>query len=107
MASKNKEPGILRKIVEIHYEQAKRRRAIRQLAKLEWSYEFLVAVIQKAARDLDKNIVVQIETPSGNKLSISSVKDANPNYVVDDDIFNKLDDQAAVESFIREHSPRS
>ena len=102
----NKEPGLLRQIITIHYEQAKRRRALRQLAKNEWTWEYLESVITHAADLLKKDIVVTVETKGGNKLTISSVKDRNRSLDTDNDIFNHLDDEAAVQRFIREHSKR-
>ena len=53
---KNKEPGLLRQIVAIHYEQAKRRKALRTLAKTEWIWEFLEAVVTHAA-DMQRRIL--------------------------------------------------
>lgn len=103
---KNKEPGLLRQIIAIHYEQAKRRRALRQLAKNEWTWEYLESVIIHAADMLKKDIVITVETKGGNKLTISSVKDRNRSLDTDNDIFNHLDDEAAVQRFIMEHRKR-
>lgn len=102
---KDKEPGLIRQLIAIHYEQAKRRKALRILNKQEWSVEFLEALIVHAAKDLKKNIVITIESPAGHKLEIKSVEGIN-RYDDNDDIFNHLDDQAAVERFIRENSRR-
>ena len=99
---KNKEPGLLRQIITIHYEQAKRRKALRTLAKTEWTWEFLESVVTHAA-DMQKK---DIEITIGNKISISSVKSRNTSLKEDYDIFNHLDDQAAVDRFIREHAKK-
>lgn len=101
-----KEPSLLRKIVEIHWEQAKRRKALRQLAKSEWTWEFLEAVITHAAVMLKKDIEVEVTSPQGHKLKISSVKNHNTSLDADSDIFNHLDDEAAVQRFIADHAPR-
>ena len=101
-----KEPSLLRKIVEIHWEQAKRRKALRQLAKSEWTWEFLEAVITHAATMLKKDIEVEVTSPQGHKLKISSVKNRNTSLSSDSDIFNHLDDEAAVQRFIADHAPR-
>jgi leucyl aminopeptidase (aminopeptidase T) len=101
-----KEPSLLRKIVEIHWEQAKRRRALRQLAKSEWTWEYLEAVITHAADMLRKGIEVEVTSPQGHKLKISSVKNRNSGLNTDNDIFNHLDDEAAVQRFIADHAPR-
>lgn len=100
---KNKEPGLLRQLIAIHYEQAKRRKALRILNKQEWSVEFLEYLIIHAAKDLKQNIVITVTSPAGHKLDIKSVS-TQTKLDTDYDIFNHLDDQAAVEQFIREHS---
>lgn len=102
---KSKEPGLLRQLITIHYEQAKRRRALRILNKQEWSVEFLEHLIMHAAKDLKQNIVVTVTSPGGHKLEIKSVS-AQSRLDDDYDIFNHLDDQAAVDQFIRENSRR-
>ena len=103
---KNKEPGLLRQIIAIHYEQAKRRKALRTLAKTEWTWEFLESVITHAADVSKRDIEIIIECKNGNKISISSVKGRNTSLKEDFDIFNHLDDQAAVDRFIRENARR-
>ena len=103
---KNKEPGLLRQIIAIHYEQAKRRRALRTLAKAEWTWEFLEAVVTHAADMQKKDIEIVIERRNGDRIIISSVKNRNTNLKEDFDIFNHLDDQAAVDRFIRENARR-
>lgn len=103
---KNKEPGLLRKIIDIQYEQAKRRRALRILSQQEWSFDFLVEIIRKAADLRKDNIEVEITTKGGHKMRvIKSYKDVN-HLSADDSIFNHLDDEAAVAAFIRDHAPR-
>lgn len=103
---KNKEPGLLRQIIEIHYEQAKRRKALRALARTEWTWEFLESVVTHAADIQKKDIEITIECKNGNKISISSVKSRNTSLKEDFDIFNHLDDQAAIDRFIRENARR-
>lgn len=103
---KNKEPGLLRQIIAIHYEQAKRRKALRALAKAEWTWEFLESVVTHAADMQKKDIEIAIERKNGDKIIISSVKNRNTNLKEDFDIFNHLDDQAAVDRFIRENAKR-
>lgn len=103
---KSKEPGLLRQIIAIHYEQAKRRRALRTLAKAEWTWEFLESVVTHAADMQKKDIEIVIERKNGDKIIISSVKNRNTNLKEDFDIFNHLDDQAAVDRFIRENARR-
>lgn len=100
------QPSLLRQIVAIHYEQAKRRKAVRELAKAEWSLEFLTEVVCTAAEKLHKDVYIELETKGGHKMTLSSVKGRNQMLNTDDDIFNKLDDQAAVDKFIRDNSSR-
>ena len=103
---KSKEPGLLRQIIAIHYEQAKRRKALRALAKAEWTWEFLESVITHAADMQKKDIEIVIERKNGDRIIISSVKNRNTDLKEDFDIFNHLDDQAAVDRFIRENARR-
>lgn len=103
---KNKEPGLLRQIIAIHYEQAKRRKALRALAKAEWTWEFIESIVTHAADMQKKDIEIVIERKNGDKIIISSVKNRNTNLKEDFDIFNHLDDQAAVDRFIRENARR-
>ena len=101
-----KEPGPIRQIIAIHYEQAKRRRALRTLAKAEWSIEFLSEVLRKASDLMRKDIEITLETKGGHKMTLSSVKNRQDKLNADSDIFNMLDDEAAVQQFIRDHSRR-
>jgi len=105
MGNKNKEPSLLRRIIEIHHEQAMRRKALRILNKQQWSVEFLEYLIKNAAQQLNQDITVEIENPSGYKLRITSVNASYHGFNNDNDIFNKLDDQAAIERFIADHAP--
>ena len=98
-----KEPSLFRQIIAIHYEQAQRRKAIRQLAKAEWSLEFLCEVLRKSSEMLKKDIVIELETKAGHKMKLSSVKDISNQLNADIDIFNRLDDEAAIQRFIKEH----
>ena len=100
-----KESSLFRQIIAIHFEQAKRRKALRQLAKAEWTWEFLESVITHAADLKKKDIEIMIECKNGNKIFISSVKNRSSNLKEDYDIFNHLDDDAAVQRFIRDNAP--
>ena len=102
---KNKEPGIIKQVISIWYEQAKRRRALRQLAKAEWSLEFLSEVLVHSARVLNRDIIIELETKQGHKMKLSSVL-SKSKLDTDNDIFNHLDDEAMVQQFIREHGKK-
>lgn len=105
MGKKNKEPSLLRQIVAIHYEQAKRRKALRILNKQKWSVEFLEYLVKNAAQQLNQDIIVELESPAGHKLRILSTQASMHNLNTDDSIFNHLDDKSAIEQFIRDHTP--
>ena len=107
MKYNEKEPGLLRQIIAIHYEQAKRRRALRILSKQVWSVEFFEYLIKKTAKELHQNIEIELESPAGHKMRMKAVTGEESRLSADNDIFNKLDDLTAVNSFIRMHSTRS
>ena len=103
---RSKEPSLLRQIVAIHFEQAKRNKALRLLAKQEWSLEFLTAVVQKAGSG-GRPVEIEVINKSGNRIIIrSDDKNLRGNDYVSDDIFNHLDDDTAVQKFIRDHTRR-
>lgn len=101
----SKEPGLFRQLIAIHYEQAKRRRALRILNKQEWSVEFIEHLIAHAAKVNKRNIIVTVTSPAGHKLEIKSVE-TKDELDADYDIFNHLDDAVAVNEFIRRNSKR-
>ena len=103
----NKEPSLFKKLIDIHYEQAKRRKAIREAERAEWTIEYLSEVIRLAALQLNKGVEIELETKAGHKMTLKSTFNLNNTLSADNDIFNHLDDNAAIERFIRKHSPRS
>ena len=104
--TKKREPSLFRQIVAIHYEQAKRRKALRILEKQEWSVDFLSMLIVRSAKMYGSPLTMEIVSKGGHKLVLSSVRSDNMVQDPEDSIFNKLDDKAAVEKFILEHSRR-
>lgn len=102
-----KEPGLIRKIISIEYEQARRRKALRLLQKQCWSVDFLSTLLLKAAKMLGSPLELTVISPNGEGLKITA-KDLqlDDGRVDDTDIFNHLDDEAAVNAYIREHSTR-
>lgn len=102
-----KEPTLLRKIIEIHHEQALHRKAMRNMVKLEWSFDFLALMLIKAGKLVNDNIQLEIENSSGHKLRMTYSQAIKSDVVnIDDDILNNLDNTAAVESFIRNNGRR-
>ena len=55
---------------------------------------------------MHKDIEITLETKGGHKMTLSSVKNRQDKLNADSDIFNMLDDEAAVQQFIRDHSRR-
>lgn len=107
---KQKEPSLVRKLIDIHYEQAKRRKAVRIMEKQAWSFDFLSMLLVKAGRQLGDGVQLDITDKNGVKMTLSYSRavqsDANTALDTDNDIFNRLDDKAAVDDFIRRHSVR-
>lgn len=101
-----KEPSLLHKLIDIHFEQCKRRKALRNLQKLEWSVDFLSLIVSKAAKNLGKNISFTITNKDGIKLEVTRVSDNIAKIDESDDIFDQLDNDAAVDDFIRRNSSR-
>lgn len=102
---RNKEPSLLRKLITIYYEQAVRRKALRLLSKQMWSVDFLTALVVRAATQSGKDIVFTLTNKDGIVLTIASANaKVKPDY--DDSIFNHLDDDIAVNDFIRRNSTR-
>jgi hypothetical protein len=103
----NKEPSLFRQIIAIHYEQAKRHRALRILEKQHWSVDFLSTLLLKSAKMLGTSLQLTIVSPDNVKLVITA-KDlkTDDGRIDDSDIFNHLDDESAVNDFIAKHSTR-
>ena len=102
-----KEPSLFRQIIAIHYEQAKRRKALRILEKQHWSVDFLSTLLLKSAKMLGTSLQLTVISPDDVKLVITAKDLKEDDGRVDDtDIFNHLDDNAAVNDFITRHSTR-
>lgn len=101
---KVKEPTLLRKLIEIHHEQALARKAMRNLSKLEWSVDFLCYVVAKAAKLTNSTLEITLVSKARQELHIRSIDKEVVSFDPDDDILNKLDDTQAVNDFIRRHS---
>ena len=100
-----KEPSLLRQIISVYYEQAKRRKALRLLEKQNWSMDFLAGVLIKAAKNNERLSLV-IEDPVGRKITLTTKEAAARFENIDDSIFNHLDDEIAIQRFVREHNTR-
>lgn len=103
-----KEPGLLRKLITIYFEQAKRRKALRCLQKQEWSFDFLALLLVKASQIANQNLSLTITDKVGVSYTLTYDK-AKGNATVndfDDSIFNHLDNDTAINDFIQKHSRR-
>lgn len=107
-AKKEKEPGLLRKIISIHYEQKRRRKAIELLKKQEWSFDFLALLLVKASKLAKNNLSLVITDKTGVSYTLmyDNAKEADAVKQLDDSIFNHLDDDTAVMDFIAKNSRR-
>lgn len=94
---------LLKSIVEIHREQVKARKALELLKKQEWSVDFLTALIVKAAKANGSPLELTVTSPNGIQLKVNSYNQVKDNLRDDDDIFMHLDDEAAINDFIRRH----
>lgn len=103
-----KEPSLLRKIIEIHFEQAKRNKVIRQLQKQSWSFDFLALLLVKASQVSGQNLSLTITDKNGVSytLTYDKANEADSVRKFNDSIFNHLDDDTAVADFIAKNSRR-
>lgn len=103
-AKRKKEPSVLRKMVDILWEDAKRRRALRLLERQSWGLDFLSAALARAGRGLGEGLVMVITDRNGVRMELR-YEDARER-AVEDSVFMRLDDDAFVERFIRENARR-
>lgn len=103
----NKEPSLFRQIIAIHYEQTRRRKALRLLEKQHWSVDFLSTLLLKSAKMLGTSLELTIVSPDNVRMIITAKDLKTDDGRIDDtDIFNHLDDETAVNDFITKHSTR-
>ena len=102
---KFRDKSLFQKIVDIHHEEAMKKRAMRALAKQEWSIEFLCWLCAKAARLTGSPVEITVESPAGQKALIKS-QDLRKDLAYEDSILDRLDDTAAVEAYIAKHATR-
>ena len=95
---------MLRKMLEVLYEDVKRRKALRLLEKQAWSLDFLSMALLKAGRHLDEGLVMVITDRNGVKMELryDDVKDRTE----EDNVFMRLDDDSFVEKFIAANAVR-
>ena len=62
---REKEPSLLSKIIDIYFEQARRRKALRLLQKQSWSFDFLALLLVKASKLQGRGLSLVITDRSG------------------------------------------
>ena len=108
MAVKEKKPSLLRKIVDVYWNQVQVARARRILIKQTWSMEFLATVLATAAK-MSNSYDMQVTITNKDGMAITLTASACRNAVSADSngsILDQLDNDAAVAQFIRQNSRR-
>jgi hypothetical protein len=91
----------LKEFWDVLVERHKIHKAMRLLAKQEWSIEFLTALVVRAARVARQSLELELVSAGGQRIIIRST-DTPPARLPDDNIFNHLDDDAKIRAFMRE-----
>lgn len=105
--AKDKEPSLLRKIIDIQWEQARRRKALRLLQKQVWSVDFISTLLLKSAKMLGTSLELTVVSPNGSAMKITAKDLQQDDGRIDDtDVFNHLDDAAYINDFVYKHSKR-
>lgn len=91
---------MIKKIIDIYYERAQTRKALRLLNKQTWSVEFLTALLSKAAKINGKHLEMEIVSKDGVRLLVRTTDALVENN--DDNIFNHLDDDIKINQFMNE-----
>lgn len=101
MKNKYREPGLLGKLLNIYWEQAKRRKALRLMSRMSWSVDFLCLLLVKSARVLGNGITLEVVNRDGQSMRLTYNKSMiDSTYDIDDSILNHLDDDTAVAEFV-------
>lgn len=103
-----KKQSLLRKVIDIYWNQAQAARARRILVKQTWSIEFLATVLATAAR-MNGNYDMQVTIVNKDGMSITLTASDCTRHVTAStgtSILDQLDNDAAVEQFIRQNSRR-
>lgn len=105
---RKREPGVVRKMIAVLYEDAKRKRALRLLERQAWGLEFISMALVKACQHVGEGLVLTIVNKDGGKIMLDydAARRTEGAGEMDSSIFMRLDDDLAVERFIRENSRR-
>ena len=99
-----KEKSLLRKFIEVAWEQAQRRKALKILARQEWSVDFLTYLLIKASKIRQQSLELIVTDSDGKTITIRSndPKLRTPTILdAADDIYNHLDEPDVVDEYIR------
>ena len=105
-AKKVKQPSLLRKVIEVYYENAQMSKATRNLKKLTWSYDFLKHIVEDTAKSVQQTVTIELIKADGTRILISSTSKKTSVIAEEDSIFNHLDNVELVDKYIREHATR-
>lgn len=97
---REEKPGFIHEAWVLAVERAKTRKALRLLAKQEWSVDFLTAMLVRAANLAHRPLEMSIVNHD-TKIVLRTTDDLSTSFK-SDSIFDHLDDDLAVRQFIAE-----
>lgn len=103
-----KKQSLLRKVIDVYWNQVQVARAKRILVKQTWSMEFLATVLATAAK-MSNNYDMQVTITNKDGMSFTLTASDCRRSVTEDNtasILDQLDNDAAVAKFIRQNSRR-
>ena len=97
-----KEKSLLRKFIEVAWEQHRRRKALDYLAKQEWSTDYLIYLLSKASHLQQRGIELKIERANGDVIMLKSGGPGSSTMLdPTDNILDHLDEPEVVDAYIR------
>jgi hypothetical protein len=92
--------NFLKQLWDLIVERRRTRKALRLLAKQEWSVEFLEALLVRASRTAGKPLQMEVVSPQGVRLVVTTLEEKRGGTLKSENIFDRLDDAVAVNQFI-------
>ena len=89
---------------QLWIERCKTKKALRILNKQEWSIEFLTAMLIRASRITGQPLEMTIVGPGSVAVQINTMDNPQSAVYRDESIFNHLDDDLKIQSFINQVS---
>ena len=90
--------GLIRDIIAIKAEEARKNKALRILSKQQWSIEFLTDLLRRASKLDGQGLELTITSADGRKITVKTAK--NSPTIDDTSILDHLDDDVAIRRFI-------